>query len=214
LLLDVARDPRPMRRDALRVAHAVAATQAPAVVLVRRGGGAAEAASVGLWGDDRAGFATRARAALDDLGVPAVDAPIDLATREMAGRAFLEDGPVVVVSADAPALRAASLDGARSASRAFGGEGLALLDGDAASVAERLASTLPSGGAAAPADLADVVRQAATERSVVARRALAEALAKTSTRGALARSPQGELLVVVGRRGAGLVTASAPTEAP
>jgi hypothetical protein len=216
MILGLRADSSAMRADAMRVAHAAATSgaggRAPGVVVVREGEDESRGVVLGVWGDDITKLAERTRRALRALGVSARFGPIDVGVRETAGRAFLGQGPLVVVTADERALRAASLEGARDAARIFAAAGIALADGADGDVAESLARSLPAARPPATMDLAGVARQAAVEHSIVARRELARALDGTAARAALARTAAGEHLVVVARIASGVLAVSTPTD--
>jgi hypothetical protein len=207
--------------DAMRVAHAVATSPAAgrraATVIVREGGSLWDNGGVvtlGAWGGaDRAALAAAVKTALEAIGLTSAELPLDAAVKEMAGRSVFADGALVALTADRQALRTTSLDAARSAAHAFEGRGIPSFDGAVGAVAMRLAAMLPAAGAPPAAD--DVVamgRRAALEQSIVARRQLADAVSRTATRAALARSGEGEYLVIVGRAADGFHVGAAPTD--
>jgi hypothetical protein len=206
--------------EAMRLAHAVSTNavpgRTPAIVVVRDGGAEwdnAGVVTIGSWGGlARNDLTDSVRKALTGIGLDAADAPIDLAARELSGRAVFGDVPVVSVIVDANALRLISLDDARGTSKLLAASGLPTYDGSVESVADRLARKLVDGAAAAPADLPRLARSAAIDGSIVARRSLAAALATTASGAAVARADDGEWLVVVGRDPSGLMVTVVPTD--
>ncbi|MEO7094143.1 MAG: hypothetical protein ABI175_12890, partial [Polyangiales bacterium] len=145
--------------EAMRLAHAVSTNAVPgrdaAIVLVRDGGiewDNAGVVTLGAWGGAARGPLTDSvRNALAGMGLDVADAPIDLAARELSGRAVFGDVPVVSAIVDASALRLVSLDDARGTTKLLSTSGLPTYDGSIESVTERLARGLPAGAAAAPA---------------------------------------------------------------
>ena len=138
-------------------------------------------------------------AALRDAGVRARRAPLDLAAREEAGRSFFGDTQLVEITAGQKALEGARLGSALVATRELAS--LPMYDATCADVVRKLEADLPSDGATAPLALLDIARRAAVERSIVARRALENAVATSASRAALARTERAVYLVVVARTG-------------
>ena len=206
--------------EAMRLAHALSTNAVPgrdaSIVVLREGPTEWDNAGVvtlGAWGGPSRGPLTDSvRKAFTGLGLDVADAPIDLAARELSGRAVFGDVPVVSAIIDANALRLVSLDDARGTTKLLSASGLAIYDGSVESVAERLARGLAPGAAAAPNDLAKLAQGAAIEGSIVARRALASALSTTAAGAAVARANDGEWLVVVGRDEKGLAVTAVSTD--
>ena len=202
--------------EAMRVAHALSTfdneARDPKIVLLREGPAEwdnAGVVSLGAWGGaSRDALEADVKRALQAIGLSSTDAPIDLAARELSGRSVFGDVPLVSIVADGTALRLVSLDEARTSMRVLTGTGLTIEDGAPIDVAEKLAAKLPTTGPLTPeAEILRLAGDVAVSGSVVARRALATAIEQTSTRAAIARSVDGDYLVVVARAPKGVLVA-------
>lgn len=202
--------------EALRDAHGAATWPKPGrearVVVVREGALDADdsGATVGalpVVGAGTDALLTVVESALHDAGVHANRTPLDLATREEAGRSFFGETRLVTVTAGAGALRSSSFGRTLVAVRELAS--LPRFDEACADVARRLAADLPPGGAPSPDTLVDTARRATIERSIVARRALEDAVGATASRAALARTARAAYVVVVGRTAAGTLLVAA-----
>jgi len=188
-------------REALALATSPALERPPRIVLVHEPGDVQSEvgrATLSTWGGgDVAAFAAEVRGALDELGLPSSSAPLDAATRDGVGRSVFGETSLVAVAVDPRAQRAASLEGARAAARAFAA--FPIIDAECPDAALALARDIPASGPTAPADLRDVVTRAAAESSIVARRALEAVVASGAAKAALARASGGVYLVAVAR---------------
>ena len=205
-----------MRAGAVRAAHGAATNgRAPVVFLVREDK-SAEAlkangeATISTWMDDGKAGAL-GHLALEKLGVPAVDAPPDLATRDLASRTLLKPTAVVAITAGGKRLESASLDATRRAHEFL--PGLPLRDGTATDVARTLARTLEGGKPSAPANIDEIVRRAAADGSVTAGRILTEQMARSAVVAAIARTKEGSFIVVVARTDRAQLVVFAPLDA-
>ncbi len=240
VLFDLNPSPRGKDGPSMRLAHAAATFpqpgRTPSVVLVRQaraetdqggvpvlstwgpamiGGSADAGAAVSAPGE----YGTRVlledtRSALARAGLGATLAPIDLQSRELAGRALLGSTPLVVVVADATALRTASLDRARSAARLFDRLGVQSFDGEMKDALRSLLLALPRDLPDGPSDLPVTVERAAIEESVVARERLGQAVARTATRAVYVAAPAGDFLVAAARQPGGTVLFVAASASP
>jgi hypothetical protein len=207
--------------EALREAAAVATSPAPdrkaALVLVREGqlgrddGGAA---TIGSWGgNDVSTVVATLEAGLRERGFSTSEEPIDREARDAAGRSVFGDLALATVTVDAGIVRGSSFAAVRAAARRFAE--LPIMDASCGEVARRLSNALPdSTSPPAPADLLDIARRAAVEESVVARRALDQAIARTQARAGIARTRAGLYLVVVGRARGALVASAIAASNP
>jgi hypothetical protein len=198
---------------ALRLAHAVATApsaggsegrRAAQVVVLREaaddGTTARGVVGLGAWGGaGREGLLASVRQAFGAVGLEVEDRPLDLAARELGGRAIFGEVPLVAATLDATAIRIASLDEARGNARVLSTIGLPTIDASLADAARRLAGTIADGTPSPSQDVVALARQATLERSVVARRALASATASSATRAALVRTKAGDYVLLVAR---------------
>lgn len=194
-------------------AHAAATwptrQRSSSVVVVRAAAIDGAQAQIGSWGGDAAGsLAERSAAALAALGIPTLLAPLDLATREQAARSVFGQTPLVAITLDPSMLRKGALAWPPDALAAFAT--LRVIDADCDRVAIELAASLQTGIDAAPAGILGVARRAALEHSIVAQRALEDALRTSASKAAVARASTGVFLVVVGRAPHALVAGAFP----
>ena len=237
VLFDLNPSPRGKDGPSMRLAHAAATFpqpgRTPSVVLVRQAraendqGGVPQLSSWGpakITGDAGAAgtagdYGTQAllgatQFALARAGLGAALSPIDLQSRELAGRALLGSTPLVVVVADATSLRATSLDRARSATRLFDRLGVQSFDGEMKDALRSLLQALPRNLPDGPAELPITVARAAIEESVSARERLGSAVATTATRAVYVASPAGDFLVAASRQPDGTVLFVAASASP
>lgn len=195
---------------AMRLAHAVATAPAAerksGVVVLREapeGSGTAGVVALGTWGGPaKHDLRTTVEKAFVGIGLATEDRPLDLAVREMSGRAVFGEVPVVSATVDATALRAISLDDARSTARVLASSGLPALEGSVPAIAEKLAASITTDAVdhePPRIDVVELARRATVEHSIVARRTLAATISSTATRAALVRSKTGDFVVVVAR---------------
>jgi hypothetical protein len=169
----------------------------------------ASAAEVARWGGEAAEvLAARCTGALAQLGVEGRAGTLDPVTREHAGRNVFGRTPLVAITVDASLLQRPLLARAEPLLEDF--TGFEVVDAECASLAAKLAGELPDVKAPAPARLRELARRAAVERSVIARRALEQVLAKTRSKAAIARASRGIFLVVAGARSHQLTIAAYP----
>jgi hypothetical protein len=214
IILGLESDGRLFGDETLRDAHGAATWPQPGrearVVLLREAALEADedGATIGAWpmvGTDA--LLASVESALRDDGVRSTRTPLDLAAREEAGRSFFGNTRLVAVAAGPRALRKGALETTLVAARELAS--LPRFDAPCADVAQRLAAGLPKDGAAAPDALLDIAQRAVVERSIVARRALDEAIAATASRAALSRTAHGTHVVVVGRTAARVLLVAA-----
>lgn len=166
-------------------------------------------AELARWGGDGAdSLALRCTGALAQLGIATRAGALDPVTREQAGRSVFGRTPLVTVTVDPDFLQRPALTRAEPMLEAFAE--FPVVDAECSAVAATLARDLPAQKSPATAGLLQAAKKAAVERSVVARRALEDALATTSSKAAVVRASSGVFLVVVGKRAHGLVAAAFP----
>ena len=183
--------------------------RAASVLVLRTSASTVDDASLGAWGGEAAEpLASRTAAALATLGLTARRGPLDLATREEAGRGVFGAAPLVAITVDARLLQSGAVAGWHEAIARLAP--LAVRDAECGAVALELGRTLGSGALPAQSALLELAAEVAVERSVVAERLLADALARTASRAAIARASSGIFLVVVGRAASGLVAGAFP----
>jgi hypothetical protein len=223
---------------AMRLAHAVATAKAdgrtPSVLVVRGAANANESAAasvtaapsapgtaaaapgvvaLGTWGGPEKGPLRDAVAeAFVRIGLRTEDRPLDLAARELGGRAVFGETPLVAVAVDATALRTISLDDARSTARILLGAGVPAMLGSASAAATRLLASIPEGAEPPSQDVFDLARRTTLEHSVVARRALASVVSSNAARIALVRGEAGDALVVVTKTKSGVFAGTFSTD--
>lgn len=219
IILGLESDGRLFGDETLRDAHGAATWPQPGrdarVVLLRDDAIETDEGrvTIGAWpmaGTDA--LLASVESALRDDGIASTRTSLDLAAREEAGRSFFGTTRLVAVAAGPSALRNGALETTLVATRELAS--LPRFDAPCAEVARRLAAGLPDGGAAAPDALLDIAHRAVAERSIVARRALEDAMASTASRAALSRTARGTHVVVVGRSAARvLLVAAIPVRA-
>jgi hypothetical protein len=231
VLFDLNPSPRGKDGPSMRLAHAAATFpqpgRTPSVVLVRQARAEQDQGGVptlSTWGPELVGPATsgygtkpllaQVSSALARGGLGGQLAPIDLQSRELAGRALLGSTPLVVVVADVAALRTASLDRARSAARLFDRLGVESFDGEMRDALRTLRQALPRDLPDGPKDLPSTVERAAIEESVGARERLGDAVAHTATRAIYVTAPGGDYLVAATRQHGGSVLFVAASASP
>ena len=234
VLFDLEHASRGGEGPVMRMAHAESTFdepgRAPAVLLVRQARAEVDLGGVpalSFWGtgvvNAKEGGAAiplqnpqtilaRTKVALDRIGLGSTDVPVDLASRELAGRALLGTTPLVVELADNAALRTASLDRARSATKLLDRIGVQNYDGDIGDAAPVLARALPMGLPAGPDDLATLVRRTAIDESITAREALGDAIARTATRALFVSASGADYLVAAARSAKGFDLAAASAD--
>lgn len=193
--------------DALRLAHAIAAAEVdgrkPRIVVLRSasaGGIPGASVAIGTWGGSaREELSTAVKKAFSSMALTTADAPLDVAVRELSGRAVFGDTPVVAAAIDPSAMRTVSLDEARGGSRVLITAGLATYDGALDEIASKLAASIPENATATKVDIVDLARRTTIEQSVVARRHLETATKSSAARMGLVRSKSGDFVLVVAR---------------
>jgi hypothetical protein len=148
--------------------------------------------------------------ALEKLGVPAVDAPPDLATRELASRTLLKPTAIVAITAGGKRLESASLDATRRAHEFL--PGLPVRDGTVSDIARLLIGTIEPGRGPAATNFDEIVRRAAADASIIAGRLLADQMSKSAA-AAIARTKEGSFIVAVARTDRAQVVVAAPLDA-
>jgi len=202
--------------EALRLAHAIASGEIdgrkPRIVVLRSGTDGSTpgaAVAIGTWGGSaRDELAASVKRAFTSMGLSTADAPLDLAVRELSGRAVFGDTPVVAAAIDPGAIRSVSLDEARGGSRVLITAGLTTYDGGLADVASKLAASIPVGTSAANVDIIDLARRTTIEQSVVARRHLESATKSSAARMGVVRSKNGDFVLVVAKDDKGWVASA------
>lgn len=205
---------------ALRLAHAIASAAVPGrnprIVVLRSappGEGVTASVGIGAWGGPaRDELATSVKKAFASLGLTAADSGLDLAVRELSGRAVFGDTPIVAASIDPTAIRAVSLDEARGGARVLAGAGMVSYEGALVEVAGKLALAIPEGAAAPTVDIIDLARRSTIEQSVSARRHLDSATATSAARAGLVRAKNGDFVLVVARDGKGFLASATSTD--
>jgi hypothetical protein len=196
--------------EALALATHAAAGATPSVVLLRELDDVAKLTSdsaLATWGGtDADRLALSVESALQALELHATRGALDVGSREDAGRGVFGDAALVTLSVGPHALRSRA-DAAELAARF---PSLTVIDDACGPIALQLARALPSAADDAPEALLESARRAVVERSIVASRALEQALATTASRAALARSVTGAYLVVAGRTRHGLLLGAFP----
>jgi hypothetical protein len=164
-------------------------------------------ASLSTWNTTESGESVaKVESALGRFGIQVTHAPLDLQTRERAGRTAFGSMSLVAVTLD-PRLR-------RSGPFAMRPEAVTdwsfveAEDNSCAAVASQLGVSLGTGSA--PGGALSIARAAAVERSVVARRELARLISETPTRARRVRAPNGVFLVVVARTAEAVVAGAFP----
>ncbi len=206
---------------ALRLAHAIASSavagRTPRIVVLRSAADTetGEAVAIGAWGGAaRDELAASVKKAFTGMGLSTNDMGMDLAVRELSGRAVFGDTPVVAASIGAGALRAVSLDEARGGSKMLASAGLTAYDGAVGDIATKLAATIPADATPPTVDVIDLARRATIEQSVVARRHLDDATRHSAARAGLVRAKHGDFVLVVARDAKGFFLAGATSTDP
>jgi len=202
--------------DALRLAHAIVSGEIdgrkPRIVLLRsavEGGIPGASVAIGAWGGSaRAELSDSVKKAFGSMGLTTADVPLDVAVRELSGRAVFGDTPIVAAAIDPGAVRSVSLDEARGGSRVLITAGLTTYDGALAGIAGRLATSIPMGTPTAQLDVVDLARRTTIEQSVVARRHLEAATKSSAARAGLVRTQNGDFVLVVAHDNKGWIASA------
>lgn len=205
---------------ALRLAHAIAsaavAGRTPRIVVLRSAAdGEVEnaAVAIGAWGGAaRTELVASVKKAFTGMGLSTNDMGMDLAVRELSGRAVFGDTPVVAASIESGAMRSVSLDEARGGARVLASAGMTAYDGALVDIAGKLASSIPADAAAPTADIIDLARRSTIEQSVVARRQLEQLTTSSAARAGLVRAKNGDFVLVVARDGKGFLASATSTD--
>ena len=198
-----------MRAGAVRAAHGAAVNgRAPMVFLVREDK-ASNDVTIATWMDDGKASAL-GHLALEKLGVPAIDAPPDLATRDLASRTLLKPTPIVAITAGGKRLESASLDATRRAHELL--PGLPVRDGTVADIARLLIRGIEAGRPPAASSFDEIVRRAAADGSINAARALSDQMTKSAA-AAIARTKEGSFIIAVARTDRAQLVVAAPLDA-
>jgi hypothetical protein len=205
---------------ALRLAHAIASAAVPGrtprvVVLRSAAEGENQTASValGTWGGSaRDELSASVKKAFTTMGLTTNDMGMDLAVRELSGRAVFGDTPIVAATIDPLAIRAVSLDEARGGAKVLASSGMTTYDGALVDIAHKLASGIPADATAPTVDIIDLARRSTIEQSVVARRSLDQATSHSAARSGLVRAKNGDFVLVVARDGKGFLASATSTD--
>jgi hypothetical protein len=191
--------------NAFAEAHAAATWPAPdraaSVVVVRESSVPEETlpARIGEWGGEPARvLSERVRIGLAGLGIAASPGPMDLASREQAGRSVFGNTPFVAVAVPQGLFHDTRFSPHDGTLDAF--STLPVRDDDPGTVALDLAATLAPGSPDAPDALFAAARGAVAEESVVAQRTFERLLTPGGAKAAVVRANDAVFLVVVARQ--------------
>ncbi|MGZ3475764.1 MAG: poly-gamma-glutamate biosynthesis protein PgsC/CapC [Polyangiales bacterium] len=168
---------------------------------------------VGAWGGpSRLSLSNEVKQAFTEIGLKSTDRPLDLSVRELGARAVFGDVPVVAAVVDAMAVRDSSLDEARSTARVLATSGIASIDDELGAAASQLARTIEANTPEPTVSVVDLGRKVAVEQSVVARRALASAVASSAARAAVVHTHLGDFLLVIEKHDAAFLASATPID--
>jgi hypothetical protein len=140
----------------------------------------------------------RVASALAVLALPTRPEPLDLATRDQAGRSVFGDTPLVTVTVPLDWLRIGGHSVGLESLRAF--QGFAWFDSPISDALAALARALPVKAGDAPESVFDTARTAASERSIVAIRSLEDLTFSSACRAGIALADSGAFLLLIVRQ--------------